>query len=452
MIGSIASAQDAASQSAKVLDSAGRVKVNVFVGLLDRSIQRRLSSLDAISKHWDVNDSPMLVEVARFLRDRRSRQAITDLLADKTGQDFGIDLNAWSRWMWNQEIETHPNYALFKQRIYQRIDPRFAEYFEDEFETAIRLDEIRWGGVRRDGIPPLKDPKTIPVDQAGYLADSDVVFGVEFGGVARAYPKRILAWHEMVKDTVGGQSINGVYCTLCGSMIVYDPVVEGKHYELGTSGFLYRSNKLMYDTETNSLWNQFTGKPVVGKLVGSGIELKTRPVVITSWTQWSKQHPDTRVLSLRTGFSRDYKSGKPYSAYFSSPKLMFPALVDETKLKAKDYVFALRGSGHQKAWPLSYFKIAPVINDTAGALQITLVGDPATRTVRAYRTRGQRFAPGPATDTLAADGQTWQVTETAIRGPDGQALTRLPGHIAYWFAWSNYFGAQGDLAQRPDTK
>ena len=113
--------------------------------------------------------------------------------------------------MWKQEIKPHPGYANFKSLLYGNIDRRFSEYFEITKDSRIRLDEIRWGGVKRDGIPPLKDPKMLTANNAGYLADTDVVFGIELNGDARAYPKRILAWHEMFKDTIGGESVCGVY-------------------------------------------------------------------------------------------------------------------------------------------------------------------------------------------------------------------------------------------------
>ncbi len=102
----------------------------------------------------------------------------------------------------------------------------------------------------------------------------------------------------------------------------------------------------MFDRQTDSLWNQFTGKPISGPLRDSGIELKIRPVVITSWANWKARHPDTKVLSLNTGHRRDYGSGVVYREYFASPELMFPTIVrDEKLLKRKDYVFGIRDVG-----------------------------------------------------------------------------------------------------------
>ena len=119
----------------------------------------------------------------------------------------------------------------------------------------------------------------------------------------------------------------------------------------------------MFDRETDSLWNQFTGKPVVGPLVGSGIELKQRPVVITSWKRWKTSHANTKVLSVDTGHRRDYGSGVVYSEYFGSNDLMFPADVDQRDHKQKDYVFAVREFGAARAWPVKAFAKRKVIND-----------------------------------------------------------------------------------------
>ena len=171
---------------------------------------RFTAGLRAVEDKWHISYVPMLLESGRFMRPR-SLNDITRLVSKKTGQQFGNDLDKWLEWMWKQEIKPHPGYANFKSLLYGNIDRRFSEYFEVTKDSRIRLDEIRWGGVKRDGIPPLKDPKMLTANNAGYLADTDVVFGIELNGDARAYPKRILAWHEMFKDTIGGESVCGVY-------------------------------------------------------------------------------------------------------------------------------------------------------------------------------------------------------------------------------------------------
>jgi hypothetical protein len=281
----------------------------------------------------------------------------------------------------------------------------------------------------------------IDAGEAHYLDADELVFGVAINGDVRAYPLRIMDWHEMFNDVIGGVPVALAYCTLCASGILYETSVLGRDapFVFGTSGLLYRSNKLMYDDQTNSLWNQFTGRPVVGPLTGSDIELTVRPVAITQWEKWLARHPDTKVLSLDTGFERDYRRGRAYAAYFSSPNLMFPARVDDNRLHGKTYVFVVRDSGDEKAWPLSAFADTPVINGRLGDRDVVLIGDAGTRTVRAYTAGGRTFdAIEDVTDRVTSGGETWTVEEDALTGPGGARLERLAGHIAYWFAWQSF--------------
>ena len=168
---------------------------------------RALAELEA---NWQVAWVPMLVEALR-VSTNPDRYAIVELLDRMTGAQIGGDINRWFEWIWEQKIEPHPRYADVKSAIYRRIDPRFAKYFRADRKTSIPLDEVRWGGVTQDGIPPLRQPKMLVADAARYLDDGDIVFGIEVNGDVRAYPKRILAWHEMFTDEVGGVEVTGVY-------------------------------------------------------------------------------------------------------------------------------------------------------------------------------------------------------------------------------------------------
>ncbi|MEM8789863.1 MAG: DUF3179 domain-containing protein, partial [Pseudomonadota bacterium] len=312
----------------------------------------------------------------------------------------------------------------------------------------IRLEEITWGGVRKDGIPSLDNPNLISALEADYLQPDDLVFGVSINGDARAYPLRIMGWHEMFNEVIGGVPVALAYCTLCGSGILFETQLEGRAKPLvfGSSGFLYRSNKLMFDRETHSLWNQFTGQPVVGALADSGIALKQRPVVITTWDAWEAANPKTQVLSLRTGHRRDYGSGVVYRDYFGSPDLMFPAQVDQTRHRQKDYIFGIRTFGAAKAWPLEVFAGGRVINDAIGDTKLVLIGDAASRSVRAYERGALRLSRKDGA-LQSQDGTTWTETEEALTAPDGRRLARVAGHIAYWFAWDGYLGARSELYQ-----
>jgi len=371
----------------------------------------------------------------------------------------GADIKDWfGAMLWQEahpEVTPHPSYREIKLSLFKRIYHEFGRFLDDELSLPenlkIRLEEITWGGVRVDGIPSLDNPKRIPAAEATYLRADDLVFGVSVNGDSRAYPLRIMGWHEMFNEVIGGVPLALAYCTLCGSGILFETLVPPREKPLifGSSGFLYRSNKLMFDRETDSLWNQFTGKPVSGPLRDSGIELKIRPVVITTWKDWLDRHPDTTVLSLDTGHRRDYGSGVVYKRYFDSPDLMFPVVVEnEDQVKRKDYVFGVRTAGGAKAWPVTAFEGGAVINDSVGLLNVVLVGDASGRTVRAYE-RGERdFSAGSNAENLIAADQTWKVTEDALVGPDGARLGRVAGHIAYWFAWDGYLGTRSDLYQR----
>ncbi len=354
------------------------------------------------------------------------------------------------------EIKPHNSYRVLKLYMVSNIDPHFLQFLggarSDPDKMKIRLEEIVWGGVRVDGIPSLDGPDMIAADAADYLRPQDPVFGVAINGDARAYPLRIMGWHEMFNDVIGGVPVALAYCTLCGSGILYETKLDRYAEPLlfGSSGFLYRSNKLMFDRHTFSLWNQFTGRPVTGPLVDSGIELKVRPVTITNWSDWRRKHPKTQVLSLETGHERDYSPGAVYGHYFASRDLMFPARVRQNRVQQKDYVFGIRTPEDNKAWPLHHFTRGRVINDTVGGRSVTLIGNAETRTVRAYFTRGETFKKGLGPDSLDGPGGLWQIGELHLTGPKGEHYARAAGGISFWFAWDNYLGRDSDLYEPTD--
>lgn len=408
--------------------------------LFVESIKVRRQSVAWLQERDNPDVVAALINAMRYVGDTGGD--IAGLLRYFTKENYGDDWFKWMSWLQaHPEIKPFDGYTTFKSELFQSLDPNFEVFIYPDVRHEIPIEEILWGGVEKDGIPALTNPTFLKASEATYLTDSESVFGVEINGDVRAYPYRVMDWHEMFNDVIGGIPVSLAYCTLCGSGILFDTRVEGrdKPFIFGSSGFLYRSNKLMYDQQTHSLWNQFTGRPVVGELTGSSIELKILPVVTTTWGQWKKQHPSTKVLSLDTGFRRDYKPGSAYSRYFNSPNLMFPAPTNDKRLEPKDQVFGLRMTGVEKAWPLTAFSNGKVINDRVGVIQLVIIGDTDTRTVRAYRSEGRKFSKG-AEDltTIKQDGKIWEVTEQALIGPEGENLSRLPGHIAYWFAWSGY--------------
>ena len=425
--------------------------LGISLQALTGTTSERKAAIDALVARNKLDIVPTLI---LWLNISSEHVAIAEALEKLTSEK----ITTWREAMlWQEahpEIIPHPSYKELKLRYFASIDRNFTQFFDPKYtdrnKMKIRMEEITWGGVKVDGIPSLDNPTLIKAEDASYLLNTDLVFGVEINGDARAYPLRIMGWHEMFNEVIGGVPVALAYCTLCGSGILFETKLPDMEEQLifGSSGFLYRSNKLMFDRETNSLWNQFTGEPVLGPLVDKGIKLKIRPVTITSWERWKKRHPETKVLSVETGFRRDYDSGVVYRDYFASPDLMFPTIVrDESVLKRKDYVFGIRQTAASKAWPLKAFSSEPVINDVMGGENLVLIGNTDTRTVRAYKRDNEKFTQGESADQLTSKTGVWTIKEDHLLGLDGQKLPRLPGHISYWFAWDGYLGVKSALYQ-----
>ncbi len=457
--------------------------VRLFFRALDQDSDAAEAALDLIAEQWRDGYAGMLWDLVRFYPPPRSRAPVfstdaTDpnsparalepmplespgtqiwrrlmsFLEDQTDQRFRNDLQRAHQWIWAQPYDPHPDYAFLKRIWYSEIDPAFADFFPDGVETLIRFDEIDWGGVPVNGIPPLDYPEHVAADAAAaeYLDDDHIVFGIAAGNETRAYPKRILAWHEMALDRIGGVELTIVYCTLCGTVIPYESVVDGRHIKFGTSGLLYRSNKLMFDHGTRSLWNTFEGVPVVGALVGSGSRLAHRAVVTTTWGEWRQMHPETTVLTLDTGHERDYGEGVAYRDYFSHDALMFdvPELDDhpDGELDNKDEVLTMLledAAGERLPLAIS----ADFLEDNrlhleqhAGRrLLVVTSGEGANRV----------YDPGAINfvrldgDLVVVDagGGRWQVTEDALVdvADASRRAPRVPAQRAFWFGWRAQF-------------
>lgn len=217
-----------------------------------------------------------------------------------------------------------------------------------------------------------------------------------------------------------------------------------EHFELGTSGFLYRSNKLMYDKDTNSLWNTIQGKPVVGPLVARDIELERHPVITSDWKTWKSQHPDTLVLSLETGFNRDYGEGVAYAEYFSHDQLMFDVPIPTKKvLKNKAQVFAMRSGDAQLAIASDFLAKKPVYHGELDGQKFVVLTDPGGAN-RAFACGEHQFESFDG-DKSAKDvnGVQWNVSEPQMENSEGEIIKRIPAHRSFWFGW---------LAQYPDTQ
>lgn len=223
---------------------------------------------------------------------------------------------------------------------------------------------------------------------------------------------------------------------------MYQTELEGTHHELGTSGFLYRSNKLMYDQATKSLWSTLQGEPVVGPLVGKGIRLNRGHVVTTTWGEWKRRHPETTVLSLDTGHERDYREGEAYRDYFATDRLMFNVPRLDRRLKNKDEILALRDGDNVLAISADYLQQNPVFQDRLGKQPFVVLTDRSGAN-RVYQSAGIRFTKWDGDSTLLDEHEReWKVDADSL-SRSGQRLNRLPAYRAFWFGW---------FAQFPDSR
>ena len=194
---------------------------------------------------------------------------------------------------------------------------RFPGWSTDFARRSVGLGEFKDGGPPRDGIPPIDHPRVVTQRQGDRFVDErEPVMVVEQGAAARAYPLQILVWHEIVNDRLAGRPIAVTYCPLCNSGVVFDRRVDGHDLTFGTTGKLRRSDLVMWDRQTQSWWQQFSGEALVGTLTGK--RLRTLANQTLSWQDFKHIYPHGTVLSRDTGFVRDY-GRNPYEGYDADP-------------------------------------------------------------------------------------------------------------------------------------
>ncbi|MEO1542658.1 MAG: DUF3179 domain-containing (seleno)protein, partial [Pseudomonadota bacterium] len=309
------------------------------------------------------------------------------------------------------DIPSYPGYLDTKREIFTRFVPGWERIF---VEGNIDWRLVSWGGVLIDDrpydetdmpcncIPAADNPEVSTAEEATWLDDDDIVFGIEVNGAYRAYPRQIMEVREMVNDTLGGRDLGIPYCTLCGAAQAYftDEVPAGSERPiLRTSGLLIRSNKVMYDLQTYSVFDTFLGTAVTGPLADQGVKLEQATVVTTDWGTWKAQHPKTTVLLERYALGRDFNFREGRDA--NGP--IFPVGDVDPRLPVhEDIVGVIAASGTPVAFQRSMALLA--LQDGA---------DVGFENVR-----------------LTLDGG-------GIRAVDRDG-TDLGSHQAFWFAWSQF--------------
>lgn len=203
--------------------------------------------------------------------------------------------------------------------------------------------KLRPGGPGKDGIPAIDRPQFASGE---WLDDEDVVFVLNSGGVTKVYPQRILNWHELVNDEIAGKPVTVSFCPLCGSAVTYERTVGDRVLDFGVSGMLFNSNLVMYDRQTDSLWQQIGGEAIVGEHFG--MKLVAVPMDTMFWRQAREKWPNALVLTRSTGSIRDY-SRNPYGDYEQNDDLYFPVESYDSRLSRKEIVFGFEIEGEAMA-------------------------------------------------------------------------------------------------------
>lgn len=287
-------------------------------------------------------------------------------------------------------------------------------------QHSVPLREIISGGPPQDGIPPIDRPKFVSASEAtAWLKDDEPGVAFSRGRTHRFYPYQILVWHEIVNDTVPalsgvkgeGERILVTYCPLCLTGFIFDPVVRGERVEFGTSGKLWKSNLVMYDRKTDSLWSQILGEAIVGEMTGT--QLALLPSDQVRYGEWKRANPNGEVLSRDTGATRFYGEN-PYGGYFAPTDFAVSlAGVRDTRLKPEDFVFGVVVNGKAKAYAMQAVEARSEVVDTFQGRTFILRRERDPDAVRMFEQR-----------------------------PDG-TLERINPFSAFWFSW---------VAAHPDTE
>ncbi len=312
----------------------------------------------------------------------------------------------------------------------------------------LQAGNISVTGVRKDGIPSIDQPRFVSANEASkFVADDHIVFGLAAGGLVRAYPQRILVWHEVVNDATGQDPLTVTYCPLTGSQVAFQAAPpEGSPLTFGTTGRLVNSNLLMYDRETDSSWPQIYGHAIAGTLQGARLE--PLPLTWTTWKQWRTRHPETQVLSTDTGFIRNYQ-GDPYGSYdplqgyYADRTIRFNLVCWDARFHPKQIFVGLQSRDEAVAVDLNLLRTSRVLNLTLAGQPVALLHDEGLDAPRAFHAVGDEGPLHLTWDGSFRDAETgsrWSSDGVAISGPlQGKRLAELPAMNVMWFAWKAFF-------------
>ena len=321
-------------------------------------------------------------------------------------------------------------------------------------KRSVELEELISGGPPKDGIPSIDEPKFVSVKSASaWLKGNEPVVLLSAGDIARAYPLQILTWHEIVNDEIAGIPVAVTFCPLCYAALAFDRRIDGKTYSFGVSGMLRHSDMIMFDRETETLWQQLSGEAIIGDLTGTILE--ALPAQIISFDQFVDAYPGGEVLSKETGHFRDY-GRNPYAGYddIDERPFLYKGPLDK-RVPPMEKLVTVSIDGVERAYPHRTTRKERVIHDEVngqaivvwhadGAVsaldksQISQSKMIGTTGVFLNEHEGERLS-FKYTKEGFIDDQTkslWDVTGKAIKGTlEGKQLTPLPHGNFFAFAW-----------------
>jgi hypothetical protein len=294
-------------------------------------------------------------------------------------------------------------------------------------------DEARSGGPPKDGIPSIDEPNFLDAGDADFLDRGDPVFGVVRNGVAKAYPQKVLVWHEIVNDTLDGDPVSVSYCPLTGTVLGF----ERGNTTFGVSGRLINNNLVMYDRVSETWWPQVLATAIPGPWHESPERRSLREfrLIWTTWGQWQDQHPETTVLSTDTGFAKNYDRDpygnyNPKSGYYGGGNPTFPALPSEDHFDDKTVVMGARTPDGAAAFRKDALRDKGRLSGQIGDTPVLAVYDERYDTAYVYRN---------------PDESTFELEDGAVRTADGRVapdevpLSRIHTFDAMWFAWGGFY-------------
>jgi hypothetical protein len=438
----------------------GPLEVADAYALLESGSEELPELLQELVRRSDRRFVAVLIEVLRAsqlgLFGGAHHNALVVALERLTAQPLGADWFAWVTWYRGTSLGGPPEFAEWKAGLLGRIEPALGDFLRAPGPPETRVEELLWSGNGVDQPAPLSSPRRVPAKESS-LDAGEVVVGLAWDGAAIAYPIRYLDWHELVNDRLGDVHYVLAWCALCGSVAVWEaPLDDGRPRAFGPSGLLMRSVRLMYDDATRTLWNELTGRPVLGSEALAGSRLSQLPAVVTRWEIWRSRHPGGSVVELPESDER-YSPGNPWGEYMLSAETAYPVSVDRKELPPKTRVFGLESGLRTKAWQLEALLAERVLHDELGGRPILLVAArgpvqvtgvhqrigelryTAGAEVRVFARGEHRFRPGADPGILLAeDGSEWEVGDDALHGPAGAELPSLAGTPAFWFAWQAF--------------